>query len=199
MEIELFFPPNLSSYSVWLGSWGQAHPKHNSTGAKRATPLIRAEHRSKHLVPYIWQHKRIMLYLFPFQSEPHFHRSFEMLMSQTAFFKSKYSKYNTLLKLSPCSSSFLQTFQPLPQWTLWMWCAAEALRMEITSCKLFEPIQPRLNHWNLPLSLEEFTSIISKIFVSLPTMQQLYSNLQLVKLCSSTCTNSVHVIWNKVT
>lgn len=85
MEIELFFPPNLSSYAVWLGSWGQAHPRRNSTGVKRATPLIRAEHRSKHLVPYIWPHKRIMLYLFPFQSAPHFGRSFEMLMSQTAF------------------------------------------------------------------------------------------------------------------
>lgn len=140
-RLSSFSPPNLSSYSVWLGSWGQAHPKHNSTRVKRASPLIRADHRSKHLVPYIWQHKRIMLYLFPFQLEPHFDKSLEMLMSQTAFYKSKYSRYNTLLKLSPCSSSFLQTFQAL-QWTLWMF-AASALRMEMISCKSFEPIHLR--------------------------------------------------------
>lgn len=32
-------------------------------------------------------------------------------MSQTAIYKSKYSKYTTLLKLTPYSSYFVQIFQ----------------------------------------------------------------------------------------
>lgn len=35
-----------------------------------------------------------------------------MLMNQTAIYKSKYSKYNMLLKLTPYSSYFVQIFQP---------------------------------------------------------------------------------------